>query len=38
MDRKRVLDMAVGVFLGNLAFLMFVWILFATMSRIFGWD
>lgn len=29
MDRKRILEMAVGVFLGNVAFLMFAWVLFA---------
>ena len=38
MDRKRILEMAVGVFLGNVAFLMFAWILFAVLSRMFGWD
>ena len=38
MDRKRILEMAVGVFLGNVAFLMFAWILFAVLSRMLGWD
>ena len=38
MDRHRILEVAVGVLLGNVAFVMFVWILFATMSRMFGWD
>lgn len=38
MDYKRILEMAVGVFLGNMAFLMFTWILFALMSKVFGWD
>ena len=38
MDRKRILEMGVGVFLGNVAFLMFAWILFAALSRMFGWD
>lgn len=38
MDRQRVLEMAVGVFLGNVAFFMFAWVLFAVLSRMFGWD
>ena len=43
MERQRVFEMAVGVFLGNVAFLMFAWVLFAwvlfaSMSRMFGWD
>lgn len=38
MDRQRILEMAFGVFLGNVAFLMFAWILFAALSRMFGWD
>ena len=38
MDGLRILEMAVGVFLGNVAFLMFVWVLFAALSRMFGWD
>ena len=38
MDGQRVLEMAVGVFLGNVAFLMFAWILFAVLSRMLGWD
>ena len=38
MDRQRILEMAVGVFLGNVAFFMFAWVLFALLSRMFGWD
>ena len=38
MDRQRILEMAVGVFFGNVVFLMFAWILFAVLSRMFGWD
>lgn len=38
MDRQRILEMAVGVFLGNVAFLMSAWFLFAALSRMFGWD
>ena len=38
MDRQRILEMAVGVFFGNVAFLMFAWILFAVLSRMFGCD
>ena len=38
MDRQRILEMAVGVFLGNVAFLMFAWVMFASLSRMFGWD
>ena len=38
MDRQRILEMAVGVFLGNVVFLMFAWVLFAALSRMFGWD
>ena len=38
MERQRILEMAVGVFLGNMAFLIFAWILFALLSRMFGWD
>ena len=38
MDRQRILEMAIGVFLGNAAFYMFAWMLFASLSRMFGWD
>ena len=38
MNRQMILEMAVGVFLGNVAFLMFGWVLFAALSRMFGWD
>ena len=38
MVRQRILEIAVGVFLGNVAFLMFAWFLFAASSRMFGWD
>ena len=38
MDRQRILEMAVGVFLGNVAVLMFAWVLFASLNRMFGWD
>lgn len=38
MDRQRILEMAAGVFLGNVAFFMFAWVLFALLSRMFGWD
>jgi len=38
MDHQRVVEMAVGVFLGNVVFLMFAWVLFAALSRMFGWD
>ena len=37
MDRQRILEMAAGVFLGNVAFLIFAWIMFAALSRMFGW-
>ena len=38
MNRQRILEMAVGVFVGNLGFFLFAWVLFASLSRIFGWD
>jgi hypothetical protein len=38
MDRQRILEMAAGVFLGNVAFFIFAWVLFALLSRMFGWD
>ena len=38
MDRHRILEVAVGVFVGNVAFLVFAWVLFAALSRMFGWD
>ena len=38
MDPQRILDMAVGVSLRNVAFLVFAWVLFAALSRMFGWD
>ena len=38
MDSQKILEMAVGVFMGNVAFWMFAWVLFASLSRMFGWD
>ena len=38
MDRQRIMEMAVGVFIGNLVFFVVVWVLFAALFRIFGVD
>jgi len=38
MNRQRILEIAVGVFTGNLVFFFVVWLLFASLSRVFGVD
>ena len=38
MVRQKVSEIASEVFLGSVAFLIFAWVLFAALSRMFAWD
>lgn len=38
LDKKRVLQIGLAVFLGNVATLLLVWLAFAVIGRLFGFD
>jgi len=36
--RTRIFEIALGTFVGNGALLLFLWLAYASLSRLLGWD